>query len=32
MTIPGMGHDLPPEVWPEVVTAIAANAEVGQKL
>jgi pimeloyl-ACP methyl ester carboxylesterase len=32
MTIPGMGHDLPPEVWPEVVAAIASNAEVGQKL
>ena len=24
--IPGMGHDLPPEVWPEVVSAIVANA------
>jgi pimeloyl-ACP methyl ester carboxylesterase len=32
VTIPGMGHDLPPEVWPEVLTAIAANAEVGRKL
>ena len=32
MTIPGMGHDLPTEVWPEVVAAIASLAEVGQKL
>lgn len=26
VTIPGMGHDLPPEVWLQVVTEIAANA------
>jgi pimeloyl-ACP methyl ester carboxylesterase len=25
--IPGMGHDLPPGVWPRVVDAIARNAE-----
>ena len=31
MTFPGMGHDLPPELWPEVVTAIADNARAGQK-
>jgi pimeloyl-ACP methyl ester carboxylesterase len=23
----GMGHDLPPELWPEIVDAIAKNAE-----
>ncbi len=26
MMIPGMGHDLPPELWPEIVDAIATNA------
>jgi pimeloyl-ACP methyl ester carboxylesterase len=26
ITIPGMGHDVPREVWPRVVEAIAANA------
>jgi pimeloyl-ACP methyl ester carboxylesterase len=26
LTIPGMGHDLPPELWPQVVDAIARNA------
>jgi len=26
VTIPGMGHDLPPAVWPTVVDAIVANA------
>jgi pimeloyl-ACP methyl ester carboxylesterase len=26
VTIPGMGHDLPPGVWPRVVGAIAHNA------
>jgi pimeloyl-ACP methyl ester carboxylesterase len=25
MIIEGMGHNLPPEVWPRVVAAIAAN-------
>lgn len=29
VTIPGMGHDLPPEVWPRVVAEIARNAGVG---
>lgn len=24
--IPGMGHDLPPQLWPRLVAAIAANA------
>jgi pimeloyl-ACP methyl ester carboxylesterase len=24
--IPGMGHDLPPALWPEIVDAIASNA------
>lgn len=28
LRIPGMGHDLPTEVWPQVVAAIAANAGV----
>jgi pimeloyl-ACP methyl ester carboxylesterase len=27
--MPGMGHDLPPELWSEVVTAITGNAGVG---
>jgi pimeloyl-ACP methyl ester carboxylesterase len=26
VVIPGMGHDLPEQVWPEIVEAIAANA------
>lgn len=26
LVIPGMGHDLPPEVWPQVVDVIFANA------
>jgi hypothetical protein len=25
LEIPGMGHDLPVAVWPELVEAIAAN-------
>jgi pimeloyl-ACP methyl ester carboxylesterase len=25
--IPGMGHDLPPELWPEIIEAIVSNAE-----
>jgi pimeloyl-ACP methyl ester carboxylesterase len=28
--IPGMGHDLPPGVWPQVVDAIVANAARAQ--
>jgi pimeloyl-ACP methyl ester carboxylesterase len=24
--IPGMGHDLPRQVWPRIVTAVAENA------
>jgi pimeloyl-ACP methyl ester carboxylesterase len=27
VTIPGMGHDLPRELWPKFVDAIAANAD-----
>jgi pimeloyl-ACP methyl ester carboxylesterase len=27
LTIPGMGHDLPPQLWPTFVDAIAKNAE-----
>jgi pimeloyl-ACP methyl ester carboxylesterase len=27
ITIPGMGHDLPKELWPTYVDAIARNAE-----
>jgi pimeloyl-ACP methyl ester carboxylesterase len=33
ITIPGMGHDLPPEIWPALVDAIeavAARAESGE--
>jgi pimeloyl-ACP methyl ester carboxylesterase len=30
MKIPGMGHDLPPEVWDEVAAAVAANAGIGK--
>ncbi len=26
VTVPGMGHDLPPEVWPTVIDAIVDNA------
>jgi pimeloyl-ACP methyl ester carboxylesterase len=26
LTIPGMGHDLPPACWPQIVEAIVANA------
>jgi pimeloyl-ACP methyl ester carboxylesterase len=28
LTIPGMGHDLPDALWPEVVDAIVANTEL----
>ena len=27
MTIPGMGHDMPREIWPRMVEAIVANAQ-----
>jgi pimeloyl-ACP methyl ester carboxylesterase len=27
ITIPGMGHDLPPEVWPVIVDAVVETAE-----
>jgi pimeloyl-ACP methyl ester carboxylesterase len=27
LAIPGMGHDLPRQVWPRIVEAVAANAE-----
>jgi pimeloyl-ACP methyl ester carboxylesterase len=30
ITIPGMGHDLPPGVWPQVIDAIVANAAKAQ--
>jgi pimeloyl-ACP methyl ester carboxylesterase len=29
MKIPGMGHELPAEVWDEVAAAVAANAGIG---
>lgn len=29
LLIPGMGHDLPEQVWPAVVDAIARNAARG---
>jgi pimeloyl-ACP methyl ester carboxylesterase len=29
ITIPGMGHDLPKEIWPRVVNEISRNAGVG---
>jgi pimeloyl-ACP methyl ester carboxylesterase len=28
MTIPGMGHDLPEPLWPDVIEAIVANTEL----
>lgn len=31
MVIPGLGHELPPAVWPEVVAAVAANARRKRK-
>jgi pimeloyl-ACP methyl ester carboxylesterase len=31
MRIPGMGHDLPTEVWSDVVSAIADNARAVSK-
>jgi pimeloyl-ACP methyl ester carboxylesterase len=27
MTIPGMGHDMPREIWPRMVDAVVANAQ-----
>jgi pimeloyl-ACP methyl ester carboxylesterase len=30
VTIPGMGHDLPPEVWPQVIEALVDNASRAQ--
>ena len=27
LTVPGMGHDLPRELWPRFADAIAKNAE-----
>ena len=27
MTIPGMGHDMPREIWPRIVDGVVANAE-----
>lgn len=27
MKVPGMGHDLPPELWPQFIDAIVENAE-----
>jgi pimeloyl-ACP methyl ester carboxylesterase len=26
LIVPGMGHDLPRELWPEIISAIVANA------
>jgi pimeloyl-ACP methyl ester carboxylesterase len=26
VVVPGMGHDLPPEVWPKIIDAIVDNA------
>ena len=31
VSVPGMGHDLPPGVWPVLVDAIAANAASARK-
>ena len=31
LILPGMGHDLPPEVWPEVVDAIVENASGAER-
>jgi pimeloyl-ACP methyl ester carboxylesterase len=30
LMIPGMGHDLPPEVWEEVVAAVVENAQIAE--
>lgn len=30
LVIPGLGHELPPAVWPEVVAAVVANARAGE--
>ena len=27
MILPGMGHDLPRELWPEIIDAIVENTE-----
>jgi pimeloyl-ACP methyl ester carboxylesterase len=27
IAVPGMGHDLPREVWPRIIDALARNAE-----
>jgi pimeloyl-ACP methyl ester carboxylesterase len=32
LVIPGLGHELPPAVWPELVAAVVANARAGQEL
>jgi pimeloyl-ACP methyl ester carboxylesterase len=29
VVVPGMGHDLPREVWPQIIDAIAGNARRG---
>jgi pimeloyl-ACP methyl ester carboxylesterase len=29
LILPGMGHDLPPQVWPQVIDAVAENATGG---
>jgi pimeloyl-ACP methyl ester carboxylesterase len=31
LRIPGMGHDLPPAVWPEIASAMADNAGIGAR-
>jgi hypothetical protein len=27
VTVPGMGHDLPPELWPQFIDEIVENTE-----
>ena len=32
LVLPGLGHELPPAVWPELVAAVVANARSGEEL
>ena len=32
MTFPGMGHDLPQQLWGEITDAIVANTELARRL
>lgn len=32
LVVPGLGHELPPGVWPELVAAVVANARAGEEL